>query len=143
MLLARQLKIWLISPLLFAVLFLNVNCGGDNGATLRVLAASSLTEAFKGLARSFEAQNPGVTVTLDFGGSQRLRSQLEFGAKADVFASADRVQMEQVVAAGLAQGAPVDFASNSLVRTNCSEEAGKRQLIRMIGVMSLGPPWAG
>ena len=112
---ARQPKILLLSPLLLMALFLTVTCGGDSGATLRVLAASSLTEAFKDVARAFEADNPSVTVSLDFGGSQRLRSQLEFGAKADVFASADRVQMDQAVAAGLTRGAPVDFASNTLV----------------------------
>ena len=96
-------------------LFLNINCGGDSGTTLRVLAAASLTEAFKDMAQAFEAENPGVTVSLDFGGSQRLRSQLEFGAQADVFASADRVQMDLAVAADLTRGAPVDFASNTLV----------------------------
>ena len=112
---SRQLKILLLSPLLLIALFLNINCGEDSGTTLRVLAASSLTEAFKDVARAFEAENPGVTVSLDFGGSQRLRSQLEFGAQADVFASADRVQMDLAVAAGLTRGAPVDFTSNTLV----------------------------
>ena len=112
---AKQLKIFLNSPLLLVALLLAAACGGDGGATLRVMAASSLTEAFKDVALAFEAENPGVMVSLDFGGSQRLRSQLEFGARADVFASADRVQMDQAVAAGLIQGAPVDFASNTLV----------------------------
>ncbi len=94
---------------------LTASCGGDGGATLRVLAASSLTEAFQDLARDFEAENPGVKVKLDFGGSQRLRSQLEFGAKADVFASADHLQMERAVAADLTVGPAADFASNTLV----------------------------
>ena len=82
---------------------------------MRVLAAASLTEAFNDLARAFEAEHPGVTVRLDFGGSQRLRSQLEFGARADVFASADHLQMVQAVAAGLTAGTAADLASNSLV----------------------------
>jgi len=112
---ARQLKILLLSPLLLAALFLSAACGGDHSTALRVMAASSLTEAFEDLALAFEAENPGVTVRLDFGGSQRLRSQLEFGATADVFASADHVQMDQAVAADLVQGVPVDFASNGLV----------------------------
>ncbi len=110
-----RLNKFLPLPLLLVALLLTAACGGDRGATLRVLAASSLTEAFKDVAHAFESENPGVTVILDFGGSQRLRSQLEFGAKADVFASADRVQMDQAVAAGLIKGAPVDFASNTLV----------------------------
>ncbi|PKB72381.1 MAG: molybdate ABC transporter substrate-binding protein [SAR202 cluster bacterium Io17-Chloro-G6] len=107
--------------------FLFVNCGGDNGTTVRVLAASSLTEAFTDVARAFEAEHPGVKVRLDFGGSQRLRSQLEFGAEADVFASADYVQMDQVAAAGLVKGVPVNFATNSLVMI-ATQESGLSRL---------------
>jgi len=107
---ARQFKLLFI-PLLFLI----VACGGDGGETLRVFAASSLTGAFNDIARAFEAENPEVEVELDFGGSQRLRSQLEFGAKADVFASADSIQMDLLVAADLVSGAPADFASNALV----------------------------
>jgi len=106
----RQFKVLFIPFLLLAV-----SCGGDGGATLRVFAASSLTGAFNDLARVFEAENPDVEVVLDFGGSQKLRSQLEFGAKADVFASADSIQMDLLVAADLVSGIPADFASNALV----------------------------
>ena len=105
----RQAKIFLV-PLLFLI----VACGGDGGASLRVFAASSLTEAFRDVAQAFEADNPGVRVNLDFGGSQRMRSQLECGAKADVFASADTVQMDALVAADLIAGTPADFALNAL-----------------------------
>lgn len=101
--------------LILILLVVAVSCGGDDRATLRVLAAASLTEAFNDVAKAFEAKYPGVEVSLDFGGSQRLRSQLEFGAKADVFASADHVQMELVAEAGLTEGGVEDFASNSLV----------------------------
>ena len=106
----RRVKIFLL-----ALGLLTASCGGDGGATLRVLAASSLTEAFKDVARDFEAENPGVEVKLDFGGSQRLRSQLDFGAKADVFASADHLQMDRAAAAGLTAGPAVDFTANALV----------------------------
>ena len=101
--------------LFLALALLTVSCGGDGGATLRVFAASSLTEALKDVALAFEEENPGVKVKLDFGGSQRLRSQLIFGATADVFASADRLQMDQAAAAGLTAGTAADFASNTLV----------------------------
>ena len=111
---ARRLRMFFPSHVLLIVL-LAVSCGGDGGAKLRVLAAASLTEAFTDVAQAFEVDHPGVTVNLDFGGSQRLRSQLEFGAKADVFASADHVQMDRVVAAGLTGGAVIYFVSNTLV----------------------------
>ena len=105
----RLAKIFLL-PLLFMI----VACDGD-GASLRVFAASSLTGAFNDIALAFEAEHPGIRVKLDFGGSQRMRSQLEFGAKADVFASADTIQMDALVEQDLVAGIPVDFALNSLV----------------------------
>ena len=100
---------------LFALVFIAVSCGGSGSVTLRVFAASSLTEAFKDISLAFEAANSDVIVDLDFSGSQRLRSQVEFGAKADVFASADSIQTDLLLAASLIPGAPTDFASNALV----------------------------
>ena len=105
----RQAKIFFLPFML-----LIAACGGD-GDSLRVFAASSLRGAFTDVAQAFEAEHPGVTVKLDFGGSQRMRSQLEFGARADVFASADSLQMDALVNQGLVAGPPVDFALNSLV----------------------------
>ena len=103
-------KIFLLSVLSFSVA-----CSGGDGLTLRVFAASSLTEAFTNIAQGFEAENPGVGIDLDFGGSQRLRSQLEFGAQADIFASADNMQMGMLVVEDLVYRMPVDFAANELM----------------------------
>jgi molybdate transport system substrate-binding protein len=79
-----------------------------------VLAAASLTEAFAELGAMFEGENPGVRVEFSFSGSQTLRSQLEQGLQADVFASADQRQMD-LAAAGLLTDPPASFASNRLV----------------------------
>lgn len=93
-----------------------IACGGKNdaGTTIKVMAASSLTEAFQELAEEFEAGHPGDIVRLEFGGSQRLRSQLAFGAEADVFASADHRQMDLLLAAGLAATPVKIFAENTM-----------------------------
>ena len=56
--------------------------------SLNVYAAASLKESFTALARRYEAANPGLTVRLNFAGSQTLASQINHGAPADVFASA-------------------------------------------------------
>jgi len=64
---------------------------------LTVLAAASLTESFTELGEIFEAQNPGVTVSFNFAGSQQLAQQLDQGAPADVFASASKKYMEAAV----------------------------------------------
>jgi len=84
--------------------------------TLNVFAAASLTEAFTEIGRNFEAANPGVTVTFNFAGSQALRTQIEEGAPADVFASASGKEMDIIVAGKfVADGMPRVFLNNKLV----------------------------
>ncbi|MDR1766875.1 MAG: molybdate ABC transporter substrate-binding protein [Propionibacteriaceae bacterium] len=83
--------------------------------TLTVLAAASLTETFTKLGKQFEAANPGVTVALSFDGSSTLVQQIEQGAPADVFASADQANMDKLSQAGYVDGTPTTFAQNSLV----------------------------
>lgn len=81
---------------------------------LTVFAASSLTEAFDALAAAFEAAHPGVDVQPTFAGSQTLRLQIEEGAPADVFASANEAHMEALRSAGLVRDV-TPFAENGLV----------------------------
>lgn len=83
-------------------------------ATVTVFAASSLTDAFKEIGAAFETET-SVTVTFNFGASSQLRTQLEQGAVADVFASADQVQMDNARKANIINGADVTFARNRLV----------------------------
>ena len=84
--------------------------------TLTVFAAASLTDAFTEIGRDFEAAHPGVTVAFNFGGSQNLRTQLELGAVADVFASANQKEMEGAETAGLVvSGTAQVFLTNQLV----------------------------
>lgn len=72
-------------------------------ANLTVFAASSLTDAFTELGRAFDAAS-GHTTTFSFAGSQALRTQLEGGARADVYASANAAQFDPLVKAGLIEG---------------------------------------
>ncbi|MDO5618838.1 MAG: molybdate ABC transporter substrate-binding protein [Kocuria sp.] len=92
--------------------------GGDtSGAenqTITVYAAASLTDSFTDLAAEFEADHPGTEVELNFAGSSTLVTQLQDGAPADVFASADQANMDKAVEAGLVQGQPSIFATNTL-----------------------------
>ncbi len=82
---------------------------------LVVFAAASLTDAFTEIGEAFEAQHPGVTVTLSFGNSSDLAIQLAEGAPADIFASANARQMQVAVDAGRIDGEPVNFLTNRLV----------------------------
>lgn len=91
-------------------------------STLTVYAAASLTDAFRELGRRLEASHPGLTVRFNFAGSQQLALQLEQGAPADVFASADEHWMSYAKDKGLVEGEATIFAGNRLVaivpRTN-------------------------
>lgn len=90
-------------------------CGEEpEGATLGVYAASSLTEAFRELETTFEAAHPGADVALTFAGSQVLRIQIEQGAPADVFASANPEHLLALVDGDLVREGHT-FASNQLV----------------------------
>jgi molybdate transport system substrate-binding protein len=80
-----------------------------------VFAAASLTDAFKEIGAAFEAACPGSRVTFNFGASSQLRTQLEQGAQADVFASADQLQMDRARDAGVIAGSDRVFARNRLV----------------------------
>nr|WP_041583269.1 molybdate ABC transporter substrate-binding protein [Xylanimonas cellulosilytica] len=82
-------------------------------ATLTVLAAASLKNVFTQLGESFEADHPGVSVTFSFAGSSDLVAQIQQGAPADVFASADTTNMDKLVDDALVTS-PVDFATNTL-----------------------------
>jgi molybdate transport system substrate-binding protein len=89
--------------------------GGAAPSVLTVFAAASLTDAFEELGALFRREHPGITVRFNFAGSQQLAAQLEHGASADVFASADQRWMAQVRRLGLTAGQPVVFAHNRLV----------------------------
>ena len=79
---------------------------------ITVFAAASLTEAFTGIGADFEARS-GSAVTLSFGSSSTLATQINQGAPADVFAAASPATMKPVTDAGGA-GTAVDFVSNTL-----------------------------
>jgi len=87
----------------------------DNQVTLTVFAAASLTNAFTEIADVFEANHPHIEVTLHFAGSQQLAQQIKLGAPADVFASADRLQMQVAIESGrITEDTPEPFAHNRL-----------------------------
>jgi len=81
---------------------------------LAVFTAASLREAFAEIGKQFEQAHPGTKVAFNLGGSQELRTQIENGAPADVFASADQKHMNALVDGKLASG-PKVFARNEPV----------------------------
>ncbi len=86
----------------------------DDGGELTVFAAASLIDAFERIADRLEAANEGLGITFNFAGSQALVTQLDEGAEADVFASANVAQMEAAIANDSIAGDPVAFVRNRL-----------------------------
>ncbi len=120
-------RVLAVAPVIALVLGL-AGCGGsDQGgdddaaasptpeaATLTVFAAASLMGVFEEIGSQFESDHPGVSVEFSFAGSSDLVAQIQQGAPADVFASADTKNMDKLVADDLIDGDPVDFATNTL-----------------------------
>lgn len=108
----KHLKTKTLVAALLAFLSITAACA----ATITVSAAASLTNAFKDVAESYEAQFPGVKVNLNFGASGVLLQQMVKGAPVDVFASADQKTMDMAEQEGLiAAGSRHDFVRNTLV----------------------------
>jgi len=120
----------LVAPLVAALALLAAACGSDSKSpsassasssaatpsmtgNLTVFAAASLTEAFNNAKTQLVAANPGLNLTYNFAGSNALANQIQQGAPADVFASADQKNMQTLVTAGLVE-TPVTFAMNKL-----------------------------
>ncbi len=81
---------------------------------ISVFAAASLTASFNPLGASFQTANPGVAVKFNYAGTPTLVTQIEQGAPADVFASADTTNMDKLTADGFTTGSSQVFAHNQL-----------------------------
>lgn len=134
-------------PLFLAALLvgLAVSCGSSDGETanvrtsppatatappalsgeLNVFAAASLTDAFSEIGQAFQKTNPRVTVKFNFAASTALRTQIEQGARADIYASADQAQMDHARKANVINGADQLFVKNKLVMIYPISNPGK------------------
>ncbi|HEX6557573.1 MAG TPA: molybdate ABC transporter substrate-binding protein [Ktedonobacteraceae bacterium] len=120
----RRFRHALMLFILLCTLFLAA-CGGSTSSatgtattapavtTLNVFAAASLKESFNLIAAKYTRAHPNITIKLNFAGSQILEQQIASGAPADVFASADQVNMQKAVDAGLVGNSQV-FVKNRL-----------------------------
>jgi molybdate transport system substrate-binding protein len=112
-----------------AIAVLVTGCGGSTGSTssssggatpsqatgtVTVLAAASLTDAFNKIGADLKARDAGLTTKFSYAGSPTLVEQIQQGAPADVFASADQPNMDKVVNGGRATAKPQVFAHNRL-----------------------------
>jgi molybdate transport system substrate-binding protein len=88
-------KFWLV------VLLLGIAARALAAESITVAAAADLNYALNELANRFEATS-GVKVTLSFGASGNLYSQIQKGAPFDLFFSADEEYPKKLASAGIA-----------------------------------------
>ncbi len=81
---------------------------------LTIFGAASLRGALEAAKPAYEAAVPGTRLTLSTDSSSTLATQIEQGAPADVFLSADTTQPARLVEGGYTSGDAVAFATNSL-----------------------------
>lgn len=111
--------------------------------TLLVFGASSLTESLQEAGTAFEAKT-GTKVEFSFGASSDLARQIEAGAPADVFFSADVARMNRLETAGLVPKAERrEFLSNLLVvvvpRRSTLAISSARDLVALPGLALADP----
>lgn len=86
-----------------------------SAAELHISAAASLTEALEELAAAYE-KSSGDKLLLSFGATSILARQIQEGAPADLFLSADETKMDDLEKAGLLlAGTRRSVLSNTLV----------------------------
>ena len=89
-------------------------CTSEKNSDVVVFAAASLSDAFDELEQKFE-NSEDLDIVLNFAASSTLRMQIENGASASLFASANYDHMQAIVDAGLVDQSSVTvFAKNTL-----------------------------
>lgn len=95
---------------------------------LTIFAAASLTDAFESLGKAWKDRG-GAPVRFSFAASSALAKQIEQGAPAGVFVSADEQWMDYLVERKrIVEGTRAPFVRNQLVLVVPADRAGELQL---------------
>jgi len=111
-----------LSSAAFILFMLLARC--SRAAEIHVFAAASLMDSMKDIASGYEKES-GDRIVFNFGASSMLARQIQEGAPADIFFSADDAKMDALEAAGLIYKATrKNRLSNSLVIVVATENSG-------------------
>jgi len=91
---------WARYTSLLALFLVSLGITNLAAATVNVFAAASLTDALKEIAVAYEKQS-GDKIVPNLGASSTLARQIEEGAPADIFFSADEAKMDSLEKKGL------------------------------------------
>jgi molybdate transport system substrate-binding protein len=134
---ARSLALLLLPFTALGVLA--ASCGDDN--SIRVFAAVSLADVMPRIIEQYEETHPGIDVELRLGGSQALATQIEEGAPADLFISANPVQAQRLVERGLLDDAGALVANRLVVAVGLDSELNEIEQLAAPGVrVAVGAP---
>ncbi len=114
--------------------------GGQAAGTVTVFAAASTTEVMTELARRYEAAT-GVKIKCSFASSSTLAKQIEAGAQADVYVSANPTWMDYLIDRHMIQGQTrVALVGNELVLI---APRGRRFTVQMKQDFAIADAFAG
>lgn len=112
-------------------MFFIVSCGKNETDTVTVSLASSLTEPMQEIAVLYQ-KTYGEILDLNFGGSGALKEQILNGADVDVFISASKSDMDELVKKEyILEGSKVDFLKNELVMISGYEKMNLDDAIKI------------
>jgi len=149
---AALLSTALLSSALFSTGCSSTSNGNQSGNTqttkasqefsgsILVSAAASLNSSFTQISKAFLEQHPKAKVTLNFGSSGQIATQIEQGAPADVAAFADTAPMLALEEAKLVLAPSKIFARNSLAivtKTNNPKNIKSLADLATVGTVSL------
>lgn len=103
-------------------LFLFFAATAAQAQTVRISVAASMTDVFKELIATFTKQHPGVTIQPNFGPSGGLAKQIDQGAPADLYVSANPKWMKYLI-----DHKCIDAASNTIFAHNTLVFAGWKE----------------
>jgi molybdate transport system substrate-binding protein len=108
---------------------------------VNLAVAASLKDVINELADSFAGSHPGVKFLKNYGGSGALAKQIENGAPADIFISANPEWMEYLKNRKLADSGSIGtFAYNTLVFAGAEGKASSMQDLLKLGMIAIGSP---
>jgi molybdate transport system substrate-binding protein len=130
-----------VVKLLMAGLLVLFMTGPVQADEVNLAVAASLKEVINELTDSFAGNHQGVKILKNYGGSGALAKQIENGAPADIFISANPEWMEYLKSRKLADtGSISTFAYNTLVFAGTEGKASSMQDLLKLGMIAIGSP---
>ena len=127
---------------LCALAILMLHSASAQAETIYLSVAASMTDAVNQIIGNFTAQNPGVKVLPNYGASGALAKQIEQGAPADLFVSADTKWMKYLLEKNLiASGTDRIFVYNKLVFVGQpGSKVSELSQIHTLDIIAIGMP---